>query len=95
MSNIFRGQAPGPPFKGKRRERRDRKGRKGGKGKRGEGRKGEGRGWEGRKNPQIKFYDYSTGCRIWDVCNSLNSTICLLMNIDETVDAPVKAKQKF
>jgi hypothetical protein len=44
MSKIFRGQAPGPPFKGEGRERR-------------EGRE-EGRRREGEEHPQIKFYDW-------------------------------------
>jgi hypothetical protein len=47
MSQIFREQAPGPPFKGKRRE-----GAKRGR----EGRKGERMEWEG-SNPKIKFHD--------------------------------------
>jgi hypothetical protein len=49
MSKIFRGQAPGPPFKGEGRERRE-----------GKGRKGEGEGERRGEHPQIKFYDYST-----------------------------------
>jgi hypothetical protein len=74
MSKIFRGQAPGPPFKGI--EGRKGKGGEGGEGREvGEGREegggreeGEGRGgkeigWNGREgaSPQIKFYHYTTG----------------------------------
>lgn len=56
MSKIFRGQAPGPPFKADGKEGRD------GKGKRGRGRKNrvcDRRGGEG-SIAQIEFYTYST-----------------------------------
>jgi hypothetical protein len=49
MSKIFRGQVPGPPFKGEGRERKE------GKGREGRGRDGEERG----ASPKIKFYDCS------------------------------------
>jgi hypothetical protein len=70
MSKIFRGQAPGPPFKrerrgGRGREEREGRGGVGREGRRREGRGGKEIGWNGREgaSPQIKFYHYTTAER--------------------------------
>jgi hypothetical protein len=69
MSKIFRGQAPGPPFRGDRGKEGEGEGRGGeGRGREGgrergrgrEGRKGDWMEWEGGSIPQIKFYHYTT-----------------------------------